>query len=1007
MYNFFIFKFMSVACSSLLKMTFIMIKESNALYISKEQTLNLLTYVNDGPIVHTITLSELTMEHLKQEIVQITQPIHTNEVLVTIFDENGGPIRTDKNVIQAFKRNTVYFTVQFQSKSTQTIPQRIENIPNLNEIVVKKGFEEQVASSPPRCEVKYPLVLLAGAIKYERQPYLEGVKYDLHLLQTLFQTKFGYEVFSTYNPQNLDTEQLTLNELNSFIVRHCSNLTDGTNNHASNNTDYDGLIFVWCGNGEFGESGDALITSDNKAKDFKEIQSAFATKTEYFIGRPKIFIKITYKGQEECRTSKVSATAQKKIWYDHDTDMFTIYVNTSDKTIIESSKDSFIEIFYQVMEKNMNKSLEFITKQVINIVLFDQILEREMVQAVSIIYSDIYLIPRLSEQSIQSGDSGEDTKYEQSIIEDGNVPETLDFKKHWNRNWRKSNTEAAKIVEIMLHDNEQGLIVIAYNTLKWKTRNDNLSSIAALVNNDKDDIKEFGEYIMYVVKRKLIMLEEINIDGNIYAVDCEIHCKGHVNITTQIFATKHAMIDQQLKQSFPFIRWNTKIHRDIAVQLQDLEYKEEECTNKRLFDESILHFQNYLQIVIDNFGVNHPYIVVAYNTIGLRHRDKGQYDKAIELFEKALQIISDIFGINYKFVAQLHGNLGNVYNKKEKYEEAIACFEKSLKIKLELFGTCHVDVAAAYESLGCIYQNKNQYDKAIECYEKTLQIRLDIFDMNSNDVVNSYTNLARTYQSKQEHERAIEYYEKSLKISLEIFGEKHSNVVDSYHGLGFSYDAMNQYDKALECYEKALHISLDIFGTNHETVADLYNNLGCVCQEKSQYDKTIEYQEKALHIRLTIFGNNHVDVAQSYDNLGISYEKLDKYDQAIDVYDKALKIRQSLFGTYHIDVFDSYTYLGFAYIRAGKYDKAIVCHETALEIKEKITSVVDEDVYDLYELLGLSYEAKGDTKIACKYYEGAWKGYSRLHGEWNETAVRAKEEVAELNKKLVENERIL
>ncbi|ETO31506.1 hypothetical protein RFI_05612 [Reticulomyxa filosa] len=958
-------------------------------------------FVNDGPTLHTIMLSELTIKQLKQQILQATQPTHVDDILATVVDGDSSLVETDEDVIQAFYKDLVYFTVQFRSAFS-----------NVSEVVEQKEFEKRITLSSYK--VRRPLVLLAGTLKYEQQQYLKDVKHDLHLLQTLFQLRFGHQVFNTYNPNDPMTESLTLSKLDNFILQQCSNLTDCGNN---NSIAYDGLIFVWCGGGE---AENILITSDNKIKDLREIKNNFIAKTNHFIGKPKIFIKITYKGVGP-KSIEINE-AQKKIWYEQDADMFTIYAN-----ITESSGSHFAKVFCQVIEANVNDSLEYITRQVIKILLPDQMLEKEIVQTISTTYSDIYLIPQLLKQQIQNAC----IKYEQSIFEKERPLDTLDFKKHWNTYWRKSNTEAAKIVEQMLRANEQGLIIVAYNTSKWKNKNDNLSSIASLLKNNKDDIKEFKEYIMYIIIKKEIVLEEVNIDGNVYAVDCKIECKGHVNITTQLFVTNNAIIDQQLKQTISPIEWNTKAHHDIPVQLQDLENKEEECTNKKLFDDSIIYLQQYLQVAMDIFSHNHPHVVVAHNLLGFIYNYKEQHEKAIESFEKAIALILSSFDVNCSFVAQLYENLGNIYNKKGYYDETIKCCTKSLEIRLEVFGTNHVSVAWSYTNLGDIYQNIKKYDKAIEYYESALKIRLDIFGNKHADVAWTYNNLGNACKSKEMYERAMEYYEMALQIRLEIFGNNHVDTSDSYCRLGGLYFIKGQYDKAIECYEKELHIHLNNSG-DHVRIRAVYSNLGltyfqkgnydkaielhekafkirldtsgvdscdaaasyfdfaCVYHRKKEYDKAIEHYEKSLKIRLEIFGSNHIDVSHVYNNLGNVYQCKQDYDKAIECYENAIKIRSFVLGNSHASVANSYTSLGIAYEKKIFHDKAIECYENALTIRKTVFGNANRCVADSYWNLGLISARLGNTKTACKYFEESWRVYSAVLGEWNKETLQAK-----------------
>ncbi|ETO28761.1 hypothetical protein RFI_08364 [Reticulomyxa filosa] len=408
---------------------------------------------------------------------------------------------------------------------------------------------------------------------------------------------------------------------------------------------------------------------------------------------------------------------------------------------------------------------------------------------------------------------------EEVTIKKKEEPEALDFKKHWNKNWRKSNAEAVKAVEQMMHNNEQGLIIVAYNTLKWQIKNDNLYSIINLVDNKNEDIKEFGMYCMYVIKKKQIVLEDVNIDGNVYAIDCELQCKGYVNISTQLFVTKNAVIDKQLKQSIEAIQWNTKIHHDIPIQFQKLDDKGEECKRQKLFDDSIVHWQTYLQTAIDMFGHNHHYVAIAYNFLGAAYFDKRRLEKALQFYEKTLTIILNMFGINCNFVASLYENLGSTFDEMEQYDKAIECHEKAFGIRTAIFGAKHVDVASSYSRLGKIYQNKKEYDKATEYYEKALKIKLEIFGANYEDIFDLYNKLGNVYSNKGYYNKAIECYENSLRIRKSISKNAHRSTANIFWNLGLIFEKLKGYKIACKYFEEAWMLYSTVLGeSNGETL---------------------------------------------------------------------------------------------------------------------------------------------------------------------------------------------
>ncbi|ETO17374.1 hypothetical protein RFI_19948 [Reticulomyxa filosa] len=277
--------------------------------------------------------------------------------------------------------------------------------------------------------------------------------------------------------------------------------------------------------------------------------------------------------------------------------------------------------------------------------------------------------------------------------------ETLDIGKHWNKNWRHSNAIAAKCVMKMLNNNEQGLIIVANNTNLWQmaiskasiATNDGTFSFRVLINNEKLETKVFGEYCLYVIKSKIILFNEITIDGNVYAVNCEIQCKGNnVNITTQLFVTSHVIIPQSLTKSISPIQWDTKIHYDIFVPIQDLADASEQYVDKRNYSESINCLQQALHRSIKAF-------------------EAEEYDKAVEYDEKALQILSKALGLH----------IWNIYLRKRDYTKSIECYEHSLKIRKEILGISSRNIGDSCWNLAMALEQNGEKNKACQYFEES------------------------------------------------------------------------------------------------------------------------------------------------------------------------------------------------------------------------------------------------------------------------------------------------
>ncbi|ETO11209.1 hypothetical protein RFI_26167 [Reticulomyxa filosa] len=313
-----------------------------------------------------------------------------------------------------------------------------------------------------------------------------------------------------------------------------------------------------------------------------------------------------------------------------------------------------------------------------------------------------------------------------SLMEEDIIHETLDFKNHWNADWIKSNVEAAKIVEQMTKQSEQGLVVVAKKIHQWHNAastklveiDDNFPFIT-IINNDKDEKYQFGDYWVYVIKKKLVILNGINIDGNIYAIDCEIRLEENANITTQIFFAKNVIIHQKFKHIISPIQWNARFHYEIPVRLQGLQDKAKDCFKKNVFDYAIFEFQKALDLSINAFGPNHAYVADSYNSLGLSYDKKGHYEKAIECYEKSLKITLNIFGKNHAWVANLYNHLGHVYDNKQQYEDAINYYEKSLYIWEQMFGNTNRVIGDLNWNLGRVFEEKDEMKTAGKYYEKT------------------------------------------------------------------------------------------------------------------------------------------------------------------------------------------------------------------------------------------------------------------------------------------------
>ncbi|ETO18242.1 hypothetical protein RFI_19040 [Reticulomyxa filosa] len=714
------------------------------------------TFVTIEKKIYRLELPALTLEALKQQIIEVSKTDQEGKVLNIITNENDSDVETDQQIQQAAKIGRMRFHATFQTK-IKDFPKKVR----LN----KKKEQEPL---PSVFELKNPLVLLTGVIHYIDGPYIEEAKQDLLLLQSLFQTKLGYQVFNSYNSQNPATEILTVKQLNKFLFKYCAYSSEKSKSK-KNKEAHDGVIFVWCGHGGLESYDETVITGENISKEFKEIKYKMDL-TDSFIRKPKIYIKIVYIDPKESDLTEIkeeNENNQLKISFKQNADVFTIFANVPrkqkiiDDSGIEKTAMHFTDVLCQAIENSSNKNLTSIVQTTIT--TLGQVFEKEIRSTNSAICPEVYLIPKSFniDTTVQTAKEKE-------------VTDALDLRKHWNTYWRKANLSAAQKVQQMLQDDEQGLVIVAtYHDERTYADKDFCSSFA-LMGYGIIKKERFSSYWLYAIKSKLILLDRVNIDGNIYVVNCEIRCKDNVNITTQIFVTANAVVDPRLNTCLSPIIWNSKIHHDVPLQLQTIE------DNIDFYDtiKEIAHARKYLQLSITTFGRNHPYIAIAYHFFALIYDHNQRPEQAIEYYEKALQTFFDSSNITCPFVADLYKNLANTYVE---IDQKIKCYEKALELQLKIFGSNSAEVASTYNDIGNTYSKVN---KAIEYYEMALKITRKLFGNMSTFVGNTCWSLGDEFEKRKEMNIAKQYFTEAWKAYSASLGEWDNETQQAKSRLG-------------------------------------------------------------------------------------------------------------------------------------------------------------------------------------------------------------------------------
>ncbi|ETO09041.1 hypothetical protein RFI_28345 [Reticulomyxa filosa] len=438
-----------------------------------------------------------------------------------------------------------------------------------------------------------------------------------------------------------------------------------------------------------------------------------------------------------------------------------------------------------------------------------------------------------------------------NIVEYKNLDTEIDKDALWN----KANKKAHKMVNEMINNKQQGIVVVATNIDQLAKSNYQLPQhdvpFSLMINSNQYMKKKliFGSYSVSSFHSKIVVFDNITIDGCIYAVDCIIDGFGNCHITQQLIPTNPSVIRCRFRSNVFTCPWPIDIDNLMELGKNSLDISK--------VNEAIQLFRFALCFKLQTLHDSHNSVALSYFWLGRSYKDKGEYDKAIEYYEKDLKISLITLGYDHIDIAVSYNSLGNVYKLKGEYDKAIEYHEKALKIKLNKLGPDHTSIAASYNNLGNAYENKGEYDKAVEYHEKSLKIKLNKLGPGHPDVAISYNNLGNIYQNKGKYDKAMEYHEKSLKIKLNKLGHDHIDVASSYDNLALAHCGKQEYDKAMEFGKKALDLRLKKLDSNHPDVGNSCHILGDINCKKGEKMEAMKCYENTMSIYTQKFGENH------------------------------------------------------------------------------------------------------------------------------------------------------
>ncbi len=242
----------------------------------------------------------------------------------------------------------------------------------------------------------------------------------------------------------------------------------------------------------------------------------------------------------------------------------------------------------------------------------------------------------------------------------------------------------------------------------------------------------------------------------------------------------------------------------------------------------------------------------------------GKYEAAKKMLVKATEVIGH--GEDYErerfhiFIA-----LGRILHEKGEANQASWYFEKAYNT-VQKINDKHLTAKVA-NSIGSIALNQGELHKAHTFLERALNIHQEIGDRRGQGML--MNNIAILYQSQGFYEKAKEYSYQALKLNYAINSKKGQCI--AYLGLGITYEKEAQYQQAINYLTEGLTLVKQLKIDSLE--AYLSVNLGYAWLGLHQPKKARKHIQKSFKLRSKL-GTRH----WTLESLG-ALAHIDLYEQ--------------------------------------------------------------------------------------------------------------------------------
>ncbi|TPX72044.1 hypothetical protein CcCBS67573_g05954 [Chytriomyces confervae] len=297
--------------------------------------------------------------------------------------------------------------------------------------------------------------------------------------------------------------------------------------------------------------------------------------------------------------------------------------------------------------------------------------------------------------------------------------------------------------------------------------------------NGKGGSEKLDEMVLSVMREWIVQILDEKIQGS---EGCMYQMLGKLNASLEILETTFA----NLRKDFGDIHQLTASALMMLTQCHGVmgDYLSAEA----LISEWAPKYE-------EQFGSNHPLVLMLKLLLGSLLADAVQYNKAETIIIEIVQVIQSL-GESHPMSERAAELLGMLHMHRGRYESACLIFQKSFEYQKEKFGATSPDAITSQLCVGICYTYMKEYEKALPLMEDGLIFaRASLGE--SHLVTRSWlVEIGNLYNRIDHAEEAILVNDEAMSGCLEQHGQTQMMKTRAAIGLSEAYRRLGRHSEA-------------------------------------------------------------------------------------------------------------------------------------------------------------------------------------------------------------------